>query len=310
MSNENDSLTGLWTILRTLQWTADYFRRQGVPSARATAELLLSHCLACERIDLYLRHDQPLQADELARFKALIQRRQQREPDAYIIGRREFWSLSFQVNPDVLIPRPETECLVETALARQPTHDPIEVLELGTGSGAICVALAHERPSWRIKATDISSKALNVARRNADHLLGDHPLSFIEGSWFEPLGTYRHFFDLVVSNPPYIVRKDLEDLAPEVSRFEPALALDGGDDGLSCLKHIIQTAPHYLKPEGVLILEIGHDQAPAVTALGRHAGAYRTIQIAKDYGGRDRVACFQLKKYCESNRDLLMVPDF
>ena len=120
MSNENHSLTGLWTILRTLQWTTDYFRRHGVPFARATAELLLSHSLACERIDLYLRYDQPLQADELARFKALIQRRQRREPDAYIIGQREFWSLSFQVNPDVLIPRPETECLVETALARQP----------------------------------------------------------------------------------------------------------------------------------------------------------------------------------------------
>ena len=310
MSNENHSLTGLWTILSTLQWTADFFRRQGVPSARSTAEVLLSHCLACERIDLYLRYDQPLQADELARFKTLIQRRQRREPDAYIIGRREFWSLLFQVNPDVLIPRPETECLVETALARQPAHDPIEVLELGTGSGAVCVALAHERPSWRIKATDISDKALDIARRNADHLLGDHRISFLKGSWFEPLGEYRHFFDLVVSNPPYIVHKDLDGLAPEVSRFEPTIALDGGGDGLSCLKHIIQTAPDYLKPEGLLILEIGHDQAAAVTALGRRGGAYRTIDISKDYSGQDRVACFQLKKYCESNRDLLVVSDF
>jgi release factor glutamine methyltransferase len=295
MSNDDQSLDGTWTILRTLQWTADYFRRQGIPSARSTAELLLSHCLTCERIDLYLRYDQPLQADELARFRALIQRRQQREPDAYIIGNREFWSQSFQVTSDVLVPRPETECLVETALARQSDLEAIEVLELGTGSGAISVALAHERPNWRIKATDISGKALNVARRNAEHILKVEAsqISFIEGSWFEPLSEYKHFFDLIVSNPPYIARKDLAGLEPEVSRFEPAIALDGGDDGLSCLKHIIQTAPDYLKPEGQLILEIGYDQADAVKTMGRQRGRYHTIQVVKDYSGQDRVACFQ-----------------
>lgn len=295
MSNDNKSLTASWTILKTLQWTADYFKRQGIDHGRPTAEVLLSHCLNCERIDLYLKYDQPLHADELRWLKRLIQRRIQHEPDAYIIGQKEFWSLSFQVTPAVLIPRPETECLVEAALGRLPGNDSIQVLELGTGSGAISVALALERPGWQIRASDISSEALSVARQNANRLIVQGDLNFIKGSWFEPFVDQQCFFDLIISNPPYIASSDLARLDPEVRQFEPLTALDGGADGLACLSHIIFSAADYLKPEGLLILEIGYDQRAAVQDLGFRSSAYQSIRVEKDYSGLDRVALFQRK---------------
>ena len=295
MSSDDKSLNKSWTILETLKWTVDYFKRHGVEHGRPAAEILLAHCLRCERIDLYLRYDQPLLADELKRFKALIQRRVQREPDAYIVGQKEFWSLAFQVTPAVLIPRPETECLVEAALHWHPANDTIQVLELGTGSGAISVALAHERSNWRIRASDISADALGVARLNARRMLGANRIIFSEGSWFEPFVDQVGFFDLIISNPPYIPSKDLDGLAPEVRQFEPATALDGGADGLSCLGHIINDAPEYLKPGGGLILEIGYDQRSAVEALGHRRGAYQSMKVEKDYCGLDRVALFHRK---------------
>jgi release factor glutamine methyltransferase len=295
MSNDDEASNRPWTILKTLQWTADYFKRRGIENGRPTAEVLLAHCLQCKRIDLYLRYDQPLQADELTRFKKMIQRRGQREPDAYIIGQKEFWSLAFRVTPAVLIPRPETECLVEAALERCSSQDAIQVLELGTGSGAISIVLAHERVNWRIWASDISSEALAVARENARRLLGAEKIEFIRGSWFEPFESQKGCFDLVIANPPYVPANDLAGLEPEVRRFEPNAALDGGAEGLDHLRHIIQTAPDYLKPSGWLILEMGYDQGRAVEALGRRRGVYQSIEVAKDYSGLDRVALFQRK---------------
>jgi release factor glutamine methyltransferase len=295
MSNDDHTSTHPWTILKTLQWTADYFRRRGIENGRATAEVLLTHCLGCERIDLYLRYDQPLQADELARFKALIQRRGQREPDAYIIGQKEFWSLPFRVTPAVLIPRPETECLVEAALAKFPGDDAIQVLELGTGSGAISVALAHERAHWRIRASDISTEALDVARQNARRILRADRIEFVNGSWFEPFQGQGGAFDLIISNPPYVPANDLAGLEPEVRSFEPSTALDGGEKGVDCLRHIIQAAADYLKPSGWLILEIGWDQGGVAATLGRDCGAYQSVEVAKDYSGLDRIALFQRK---------------
>lgn len=295
MCNDDKSRTSPWTILKTLRWTEDYFRQHDIDHSRSAAEILLAHSLRCERIDLYLRYDQPLQDDELARFKSLIKRRVQREPDAYIIGHKEFWSLLFQVSPAVLIPRPETECLVETALRRFPANEAIQVLELGTGSGAISIALAHERSNWKIKASDSSPDALEVARRNARRLLTSDRIAFFRGSWFEPFEDCRHFFDLIISNPPYISSGDLAGLDPEIRQYEPCAALDGGADGLACLSHIITTAPDYLRPDGALILEIGYDQGDAVSALGHRSGAYDSIGIEKDYSGLDRVALFQRK---------------
>jgi release factor glutamine methyltransferase len=295
MSNEDRMPAHPWTILKTLQWTADYFRRHGVENGRPAAEVLLTHCLQCERIDLYLRYDQPLQADELARFKTLIRRRAQREPDAYIIGQKEFWSLPLQVTSAVLIPRPETECLVEAALDRLPADDPIQVLELGTGSGAISIALARERACWRIAASDFSPEALDVARCNARRLVGPDRIEFFRGSWFEPFENRQSDFDLIVSNPPYVSAGDMDRLEPEVRLFEPASALNGGDDGMDCLRHIIQTAPDYLKPSGWLMLEMGYDQARAVKSVGERCGAYQFTGVTKDYSGLERVALFQRK---------------
>ncbi len=296
MFNNDTSLTESWTILKTLQWTADYFKRRHIEHARASAELLLAHCLHCERIELYLKHDQPLNADELGTFKELILRRVRHEPDAYIIGQKEFWSLPLRVTAAVLIPRPETECLVETALQHYLNDAPIQVLELGTGSGAISVALAHERPYWQISATDICPQALDIARENAHRLLTGGNLEFFEGSWFDIFFNQEKKFDLIISNPPYISSRELSLLDPEIRQYEPMKALDGGSDGLASLKRIIKEAPAYLKPEGLLILEIGCEQAEAVAELGYRTGAYQSIRVEKDYSGLDRVATFQFKK--------------
>ena len=171
MPSNNASSDPKWTIIKTLEWTADYFRHRGIAQSRAVAEILLAHILCCQRIDLYMRHDQPLNEEELARYKQAIRRRTKFEPEAYIVGQKEFWSLPLQVSPDVLIPRPETECLVESVLEKLPADDIVNALELGVGSGAISIALAHERPQWCFWASDISHHAIGIARANAMRLL-------------------------------------------------------------------------------------------------------------------------------------------
>lgn len=285
----NDQATAPpWTILRTLQWTADYFGRHGIENPRSDAEILLSHTLDCQRIDLYLRHDQPLHAEELNRFKALIRRRTLREPVAYILGEKEFWSLTFKVTPEVLIPRPETESLVEAALGLYSHGRDIHVLELGTGSGIITVALAHERAGWRFLATDISPTAIDIARMNARRHVDEDRIAFMVGNWFDAIDPNASF-DLILSNPPYIVSDVIATLEPDIHRYEPAVALDGGADGLAGIALIINTACRHLKPGGNLIVEMGYDQGALVTALGKASGGYDQIAIEKDYSGHDRL---------------------
>jgi release factor glutamine methyltransferase len=279
-----------WTILKTLQWTARHFMEKGIDQPRPAAEILLAHLLDCQRIDLYLRYDQPLNQGELGRFRNMIRRRTSREPVAYITGHREFWSLDFEVTRDVLIPRPETERLVETILEGCSTRRPLRALDLGVGSGAISVALASERPHWTIMAVDVSTKALAVAQRNAARNGCADAIGFFAGNWFDPIGVQGKPFDLIVSNPPYISSSALPTLEPEVNQFEPLLALDGGKQGMHCIAHLIHTAPAHLKPGGCLFIEIGHDQGPAAKALGNASGAYADVMIHKDYGQRDRVA--------------------
>jgi release factor glutamine methyltransferase len=285
-----------WTILNTLQWTAAYFRDHQIENPRAAAEILLSHSLRCRRIDLYLRHDQPLHGDELARFRTLIKRRAAHEPVAYIVGLKEFWSLDFSVDPSVLIPRPETECLIESALGFLPGRsntDRRRILELGTGSGAIVIALAHERPDNRYVATERSIEAVRLARKNARRHIGESRVEFAVGHWFDLLSREKACFDLILSNPPYIPGGQINTLAPEIYAHEPRMALDGGPDGLRDIRELIGGAHHYLRPGGMLILEIGYDQGAAVTDAGRRRGVYGCIEIKQDYGGRDRVAVFQ-----------------
>jgi release factor glutamine methyltransferase len=295
MSNDERFATPVWTILNLLQWTTDFLKKNGIDNPRPDAEILLAHALKCDRIDLYLHHDQPLQVEELSQFKPLIKRRALHEPVAYIRGMKEFWSLEFKVTPDVLIPRPETEGLVELALQYDPENDPCRVLELGTGSGIISVTMAHERPHWKFWASDISANAIDIARLNACKQLQADRIAFMVGRWFDAIGDKGNFFDLIVSNPPYISRDDLSRLEPDISQYEPIQALDGGPDGLDSISVIIKTASRYMKSGGWLILEIGYDQGASVQILGQTCGDYDHMTIEKDLSGHDRLALFRKK---------------
>lgn len=292
MKNQQNPSPPEWTILKLLKWATSYFRSRDIESPRASAEILLAHALNLQRIDLYLRYDQPLDGDELNRFKVLLKRRAKREPVAYIVGRKGFWELDLKVTGDVLIPRPETECLVERALeivSAASTVTGQRIIDLGTGSGAIILALASQQPDQLYFASDASLKAIEIARDNARRLhLAEH-VCFFGGDWFAPLGPESGCFDLIVSNPPYIRSGELEGLQPEIVDYEPAHALNGGSDGLASLGRIIDQAHQYLKPGGMLLVEIGHEQQTAVHRITQQCGQYDQFKCTLDYGGRDRV---------------------
>lgn len=280
------------TLLQIVNWATAYFKSHDIEQPRAAAEILLAHTLGMSRLDLYIRYDRHLEPKELKAFKEIVQRRIRREPVAYIVGEKGFWSLDLKVTPDVLIPRPETETLVETALEIIPAEfakKSLNILELGTGSGAVILALATERPGHRFYATDSSDKALAVAQGNARRcgLLGS--VTFLQGDWFEAVRHQRHFFDVIVSNPPYISHRDLDALSPEILRYEPRVALDGGPDGLDAIRIIIENAVDYMFPGGWLLFEIGSDQRASVEKLILDSGAYADLGIVKDYSGFDRV---------------------
>lgn len=245
----------VWSVLELLRWTTDHFAARGIRSARLDAECLLAHALGCDRLRLYLDFEKPVERGERERFRALVRARgTERIPVAYLVGQREFWSLPLRVGPDVLIPRAETEALVETVLGL--FADPAaagSVLDVGTGSGAIALALAHERPALAITATDCSVPALKLARENARQLGYEDRIRFAEGELLGPVAGER--FDVIVSNPPYVARAEAETLEPEL-RHEPELALFGGDTGTEATCELIRAAPHALAPGGVLALEI------------------------------------------------------
>ncbi len=276
-----------WTTLKLIQWTSAYFEKAGIPNPRLDAELLLAHVLRCKRIDLYTRHEALLREKHLADFKELIRRRTQREPLQYIIGETEFYGLRLKVTPAVLIPRPETELLVEEALKTSPPSPLLskergergEVLEIGTGSGCIAIALAKHLPEAKVVATDISKEALEIAAENAKR----HEVSI---EWIAAdIAPWKRFtaegrsFDLIVSNPPYIATGEFPNLQPEVRDFEPRKALDGGPEGLKFIRQILAEAPPFLKPGGWLLMEIGEDQT----------GSLKGIEVKKDLSGCDRI---------------------
>lgn len=284
-----------WTITTVLAWTQSYFKEHGIDSPRLTAEILLAFCLKINRLDLYLQFDRPLEAKELSSFKALIKRRIDHEPVAYITGEKGFYESRFEVKKGVLIPRPDTETIVEESLKILHVlgkEKKLNVLELGTGSGAIIISLASAVPGHLYTATDISPVALETAKNNADRIVGDG-IDFLSGSWFEPVKKGSEF-DFIVSNPPYIPTQDINDLAQEIKEFEPLEALDGGPDGLDCYRIIIGQALDFLKPGAFLCLEIGFDQRPGITSVFEQNEGYETLEFIKDLAGHTRVA--KLKK--------------
>lgn len=273
----------------------------GSDSPRVDGEVLLAHCLNVSREQLLVASEMPIAPAAARRFETLLARRVQREPVAYITGKQEFWSRDFAVTPDVLIPRPDTERLVEVSLlcaAQFPASTLLRIADLCTGSGAVAVCLACELPSAQIYATDISPAALTIARGNADTHQVAQRMQFFAGDLFDalvPRSAVR--FDLIVSNPPYVRRGEIVTLAPEVSRWEPRVALDGGIDGLEFYRRIAAAASEYLAERGALVLEVGADMASEVSAICADTGRYREIEVFQDYAGRDRVIVARRGKY-------------
>lgn len=249
------------------------------------AECLLAHVLQTQRSHLFAHPEQRVARNTLRKFARLLGARSRGRPVAYLTGEREFWSLSLKVNPATLIPRPETEMLVEQCLRLVPVAARWQLLDLGTGSGAIALALAKERPHCRITATDISRPALAVARENAA-ALGTVNVEFLQGEWFAPLPGRR--YRVIVSNPPYVPDGDPHLDAGDL-RFEPPRALNGGPDGLAMIRKIVQQAPAHLDPGGMLLLEHGHDQAARVRAL-LSAADFSGIQTYRDPAGTERIS--------------------
>ena len=258
--------------------------RIGGTDARLDAELLLAHALGASRASLYAWPERVPDAAQRAAFERLVDARARGEPIAYLTGHREFWSLDLAVTPDVLIPRHETELLVELALQRIPRERAVRVADLGTGSGAIALAIARERPLARVTATDASAAALDVARANAERL-GIGNVAFAMGNWFAAVGDAR--FDVVVSNPPYIAAGDSH-LGEGDLRFEPAPALASGADGLDAIRRIAAEAPAHLAGAGALLLEHGFDQSARVRALLDAAG-FEHVASVGDHAGHERV---------------------
>jgi release factor glutamine methyltransferase len=278
------SSSSTWTILGVLDWTAERFAQQGLDAPRVDAEVLLAHCLAQQRIQLYAHYDQPLAAEELAAYRAAIKRRMAREPVAYITGSREFWSLPLAVTPEVLIPRPETETLVEVALALSQ-RAARTLVDVGTGSGALAIALASELPAARVLATDLGQAALALARGNAT--IHGLELELLQGDLLSPLPDDLQP-ELVVSNPPYVTTAEWQQLPPEVRDWEPRAALDGGPDGLSVIRRLVPAAAGRLAPGGHLALEVGAGQAPQVMELLREQG-FTKVRAHPDLAQVERV---------------------
>jgi release factor glutamine methyltransferase len=255
-----------WTIQALLDWTKKYFANKGIETPRQESEILLAHALGCPRIELYTRFDEVVGEGPRSRFRELVRRRAEGCPVAYLVGYREFYKLPFRVSPAVLIPRPETEHLVELALRLAANYSQPRVLDLCTGSGCIAVSVAYYCKSAQVVATDVSADAVEVARTNAAQHGVAQRIEFRTGDLFSPIQPDERF-DLILSNPPYVAHEDLPQLHRQIRDYEPRLALDGGAGGLTFYQRIAQQVSDFLAPGARLLLEIGYDQEEAVTAL-------------------------------------------
>jgi len=293
----------VWTVLHMMRWSGAYLSERGVERGRLDAEHLLAHALGLERLQLYLQHDRPLTSVELDRFRPLLRRRARREPLQYILGTAAFREVELAVDRRVLIPRPETEVLVQAVLDRMGGADGggdpgggasavapggPTALDVGTGSGAIAVSLALEGPFARVVATDASPEALEVARANVETAGVAERVELRDGALFGPLGPEERF-DVVVSNPPYVADGEADALPPEVRDWEPAQALFAGPDGLAVLRDLLAGAPRHLAAGGLLAVEVGAGQAPILAALLEESEGWAEVEIGADLAGRERV---------------------
>jgi len=287
-----------WTVLKIIQWTTEYLKGKGIENPRLDSEVLLANLLKLDRVGLYLNYDRPLSKEELSSFREIVKRRGAREPLQYITGHQEFWSLDFKVTPDVLIPRPETEILVEEALraVRSQESGVWSILDLCTGSGCIAISIAHELKEAVVYAVDASEAALSIARENSErHGVKDRVI-FLSGDLYKalenrpPATDHRPlFFDLIVSNPPYVKSSDIPNIQSEVRDFEPRMAVDGGPKGLDFYRRIVAGVGEYLATGGWLMMEVGEGQAEAVSEMIEDAGSFEAPSIVKDLAGIERV---------------------
>ncbi len=287
-----------WIIKDLLKVTADYLKEKEIDSPRLTAEILLSHQLNTDRVNLYLNFDQPLTEKEISGYRSLIKRRLRHEPIQYITGSQEFWSLDFMVDPQVIIPRPESELLVEQTINRvgasfAPQNQSPKILDLGTGSGALAISVAKEVPQARFWATDLSAAALSLARSNAEKHGVSERIQFMRGDLWDPIINLDITFDIIISNPPYITSEEYNDLAPEVRDYEPRLALDGHEGGMYFIEKIIHGGLDYLSPGGWLIMEMSPDQTEKALVLVEQIKGYGEKTRIKDYSHIYRVIMAQ-----------------
>lgn len=279
----------IWTVIASLKWASGYLSSQNIPDAYMEAEYLLAYALNYSRKEILLDPDKVLETYEVRRFTDYIYRRGMREPAHYIIGEVEFRGHIFKVNNNVLIPRPETELLVEEAV--KSVGKGLTVLDLCTGSGCIAISIAKELPLCKVYAVDISDRAIKIAQENAQmNSVGDR-VTFLTGDLFsavEHIGLNGKI-DLIVSNPPYVSNIEMNELQPEIKNYEPALALYGGEDGLDFYRRIVHEAPSYLSPGGDLMMELGYGEAEGVRSLFENEKFFTGIEIIKDLAGIDRV---------------------
>lgn len=281
-----------WTIKALLEWIDPFLKEKGVDAPRLCAELLVCHVLKKQRIQLYTEFDFVVPPAQLAALRDLVKRASEQEPVAYLVGKTEFYSMEFTVSPDCLIPRPETELLVQHGIEFLRTREaPYRVLDLCTGSGCIAAAIAKNVPEAQVTATDICDDALNVAAQNIEkHKLAER-VHLLSGDLFDPIVPQldNGHFDLIVSNPPYVTDAEMEELEPNVKDYEPVKALQGGPAGLDIIERIVARAAEFLVDNGALMLEIGYRQGPDVQGLLEQTGQFAESQIIKDGQGHDRV---------------------
>lgn len=286
-------MSKLWTIGALLTWTQDFFAQKGIDTPRLDAEILLAHVLGKERIYLYAHYDEPMNPEELAAYREMVKKRASRLSVAHILGTKAFMGLDFKVTEDVLVPRPETEMLVETVVDMSKDASSLHILDMGTGSGAIIVSLLNYIPQAIGTGVDISPKALAIAAENGKANGVADRVTWVESNLFTNVPPQE--YDWVLSNPPYLTERDMQQLQPEVTH-DPKLALYGGPDGLDVYRAMATESPAFVKPGGHCAVEIGTGQGDAVRTIFTAHGAYDYVKTVPDYGGIDRVLVFTRKE--------------